>query len=62
MIERVIFLFFETLITCINYSISIGKNILYGHPNKEVLNTLDNSKIYRTDQDETLCLRLKIIN
>ena len=29
--------------------ISVGKNNRYGHPNKEVLNILDNSKVYRTD-------------
>ena len=29
--------------------ISVGKNNRYGHQNKEVLNNLDNSKIYRTD-------------
>ena len=33
-----------------NYSvISVGKNNRYGHPNKEVLNNLEDSKIYRTD-------------
>ena len=41
--------------------ISVGKNNGYGHPNKEVLNNLGQSKIYRTDLD-VLCLRLKIIN
>ena len=29
--------------------ISVGKNNSYGHPNKDVLNNLDNSKLYRTD-------------
>ena len=46
--------------------ISVGKNNRYGYPNKEVLNVLENSKIYRTDQNEikmeVLCLKLKIIN
>ena len=33
-----------------NYSIiSVGKNNRYGHPNKEILNNLEGSKIYRTD-------------
>ena len=34
---------------CINYSIPVGKNNRYGHPNEEVLNNLENTKIYRTD-------------
>ena len=31
--------------------ISVGKNNRCGHPNKEVLNNLEGSKIYRTDED-----------
>ena len=44
---------------CINYSIPVGKNNRYGHPNKEVLNVLDNSKIYRTDQDGSIMFKIK---
>ena len=44
-----------------NYSIiSVGKNNRYGHPNKEVLNVLDNSKIYRIDQDGSIMFRLSL--
>ena len=39
--------------------ISVGKNNRYGHPNKEVLNNLDNSKIYRTDQDGSIMFHIK---
>ena len=39
--------------------ISVGKNNRYGHPNKEVLNILDNSKIYRTDQDGSIKFIIK---
>ena len=43
-----------------NYSIiSVGKNNKYGHPNKEVLNNLNNSKIYRTDQDGSVMFKIK---
>ncbi len=43
-----------------NYSIiSVGKNNRYGHPNKEVLNNLDNSKIYRTDEDGSIMFKIK---
>ena len=39
--------------------ISVGKNNRYGHPNKEVLNNLDNSKIYRTDRDGGIMFKIK---
>ena len=43
-----------------NYSIiSVGKNNRYGHPNKEVLNNLSDSKIYRTDQDGSIMFKIK---
>ena len=46
-----------------NYSIiSVGKNNRYGHPNKEVLNNLSDSKIYRTDQDGSIMFKIKKIN
>ena len=43
-----------------NYSIiSVGKNNRYGHPNKEVLDNLKQSKIYRTDQDGSIMFKIK---
>lgn len=39
--------------------ISVGKNNRYGHPNKEVLEKLDESKIYRTDIDGSVMLKIK---
>ena len=39
--------------------ISVGKNSEYGHPNKEVLNNLDNSKIYRTDKQGSIMFKIK---
>ena len=39
--------------------ISVGNNNRYGHPNKEVLDTLDNSKIYRTDKDGSVMFKIK---
>ena len=39
--------------------ISVGKNNRYGHPNKEVLNNLDNSKIYRTDINGEIKIKIK---
>ena len=52
----------ELFIDVINpkYSIiSVGKNNRYGHPNKEVLDNLKDSKIYRTDQDGSIMFKLK---
>lgn len=43
-----------------NYSIiSVGKNNRYGHPNEEVLERLDNSKIYRTDIEGSIMFKLR---
>ena len=39
--------------------ISVGKNNRYGHPNKEVLDNLKDSKIYRTDYDGSIMFKLK---
>ena len=39
--------------------ISVGKNNRYGHPNKEVLNNLKQSKVYRTDQDGSILFKIK---
>ena len=38
--------------------ISVGKNNRYGHPNKEILYNLDNSKIYRTDEGGSIMFRI----
>jgi len=42
-----------------NSIISVGKNNRYGHPNKEALNNLANTKIYRTDQDGSIIFKIK---
>ena len=39
--------------------ISVGKKNRYGHPNKEVLETLNESKIYRTDEDGSIMFKIK---
>lgn len=44
---------------CTNYSIPVGKNNRYGHPNNSVLENLENSKIYRTDQDGSIMFKIK---
>ena len=52
----------EEFIDSINpkYSIiSVGKNNRYGHPNKEVVENLNDSKIYRTDYDGSIMFKIK---
>ena len=39
--------------------ISVGKNNRYGHPNKEALNNLEDSKIYRTDKQGSIMFKIK---
>jgi len=39
--------------------ISVGENNRYGHPNKEVLDILEKSIIYRTDQDGSIMCKIK---
>ena len=39
--------------------ISVGKNNRYGHPNDVVLDNLEDSKIYRTDQDGSVMFKIK---
>ncbi len=38
--------------------ISVGKNNRYGHPNKEVLDALEESKIYRIDQNGSIMFKI----
>ncbi len=39
--------------------ISVGKNNKYGHPNKEVLENIKDSKVYRTDKDGSILFKIK---
>ena len=39
--------------------ISVGKNNRYGHPEKQVLDNLKDSKIYRTDKDSSIMFKIK---
>ena len=39
--------------------ISVGKSNRYGHPNKGVLDNLENSKINRTDEDGSIMFKIK---
>lgn len=44
----------------LKYSIiSLVLNNRYGHPNKEVLNDLKQSKVYSTDQDGSIMFKIK---
>ena len=40
-------------------AISVGKNNRYGHPNKEVLDNLEKSKIFRTDVNGSIMFKIK---
>ena len=46
------------LLWCSNLPIPVGKNNRYGHPKEEVLETLKNSKVYRTDLDGSIEIKL----
>ena len=50
---------FGSFFICTNYTLPAGKNNSYGHPNKEVLKNLKESKIYRTDQDGSVMFIIK---
>ncbi len=39
--------------------ISVGKNNRYGHPNDSVLQILEDTRIYRTDQDGSIMFKIK---
>ena len=39
--------------------ISVGKNNRYGHPNDDVLEILEDTKTYRTDQDGSIMFKIK---
>ena len=39
--------------------ISVGKNNKFGHPKQSVLDTLSDSKIYRTDEDGSIEIKIK---
>ena len=50
---------FGSFFICTNYTLPVGKKNRYGHPNKEVLDVLKNSKIYRTDEDGSIMFKIK---
>ena len=57
-----IIIYDSSFFVCTNYSIPVGKNNRYGHPNKEIINNLKKSIIYRTDNDGSIMFRIKKIN
>ena len=42
-----------------NYLIPVGKNNKFGHPNKEGLEGLSSSEIYRTDEYGSILFKIK---
>lgn len=44
---------------CTNRLIPVGKNNRYGHPIDSVLDNLEYSKIYRTDQDGSIMVKIE---
>ena len=50
---------FAIFFICTNYMVPVGKNNRYGHPNKEVLENLQDSKVYRTDEDGSIMFKIK---
>ena len=39
--------------------ISVGQDNKFGHPNKEVLDNLNSSKVYRTDMDGSIMFKIR---
>ena len=50
---------FAIFFICTNYSERVGIDNKFKHPNKEVLETLESSKVYRTDQDGSILFKIK---
>jgi competence protein ComEC len=46
------------LFWCTNSQIPVGKNNRYGHPNDNVLDNLEDSKIYRTDENGSIMFKI----
>ena len=50
--------YFFDLNWCTNWLVWVGKNNRYGRPKDEVIEELKNSKIYRTDLDGSIEIKL----